>query len=180
MSTVTPQPEKKSGIGKIILTVIAAIIVIGVIVNMVGRKEAISKPAYPTVGQVLKTGHFEVTVNKVEVVQSLNTGSVVADITVDDASKLLVLNVTYKNIEAESRLITDGEIHIRYNGKDYNFDRSETILADGYGLFMEHLKPDSAKTFNQVYLLPREVTGTAYYMPRRAGNDQKIMLGEIK
>ncbi|WP_158618235.1 DUF4352 domain-containing protein [Chitinophaga lutea] len=181
MSTTANRPGKKSGIGKVILIVtVIIIIVIGVIVNIGRNKDAVSKPAYPTVGQILKTGHFEVTVNKVEVVQSLNTGSVVADITVGDDSKLLVFNVTYKNIDAESRLIADGEIHISYNGKDYNFDRPETILADGYGLFMQHLKPDSAKTFNQVYLLPKEVTGIAYYMPGRAEKEQKIVLGEIK
>lgn len=183
MNTATNQPKKKFGIGKIILIVIAAIVIIGVIANMGESKDTVStssKPTHPTVGQALKTDYFEVTVNKVDVVSALNTGNELTDLKADDGSKLLVFNVTFKNVDGESRMIIDGQVHINYQGKDYNFDRSESVLADGYGLFMDQINPLTTKSTNLVYRLPKEITGTAYYIPGRADSDEKIVLGEIK
>lgn len=115
-----------------------------------------------------------------QVVSSLNTGSELTDIKADDGSKLPVFNVTFKNVDGESWMITDGEVHINYNGKDYNFDRSETVLAEGYGLFMDQINPLTTKSTNLIYRLPKDITGTGYYIPGRADSDEKIVLGEIK
>lgn len=70
MNTATNQPKKKFRIDKIILILIAAIVIIGVIANMGESKDTVStsseqaKVILPTVGQVLKTDYFDVTVNR--------------------------------------------------------------------------------------------------------------------
>lgn len=133
------------------------------------------------VGQTLKTGYFDVTVNKVSITQRINDPSGLGlHVKADPDTKLLVLNVTFKNTDSESRMPMDGAVHFNYGGKDYNFDHSETLMIEGYGLFLDQLNPLISKTTNLVYKIPAEVTGEAYYNPGRADSDEKIILGNIQ
>lgn len=132
------------------------------------------------IGQPLKTDYFEVTVNKVSLAQTLPDNSGLGmDVKADPGTKFLVINVTFKNTDSESRMAVDGSVHINYGGKDYNFDSSETVMLDGYGLLLDQLNPLIQKTTNLVYKIPAEVTGDAYYNPGRADSDERIILGKI-
>jgi hypothetical protein len=133
------------------------------------------------VGQVLKTDYFDVTVNKVSITQKIKDPSgLEMHVTAEPGTKLLVLNVTFKNNDSESRMAMDGSVHFNYGGKDYNFDNSETLMIDGYGLFLDQLNPLISKTTNLVYKIPAEVSGEAYYNPGRADGDERIILGNIQ
>ena len=87
--------------------------------------------------------------------------------------------VTFKNTDKESRMLEDGIVLINYNGQEYKFDKSETIMADGWGLFLDQLNPMISKTTNLVYKIPAEISGQAYYMPGRNSDDVKFSLGEL-
>ena len=133
------------------------------------------------VGQPLKTDYFDVTVNKVSTTQTIKDPSGLGmHVKADPGTKLLVLNVTFKNTDSESRMAMDGSVHFNYGGKDYNFDNSETLMIDGYGLFLDQLNPLISKTTNLVYKIPAEVNGEAYYNPGRADSDERISLGNIQ
>lgn len=119
-------------------------------------------------------------VSKASVVNKVNTGNQFSDLKSEPGTKYLVLDVTFKNTDSESRMLTDGEVHITYNGKDYNFDKSETIMAEGYGLFLDQINPLTQKSTKLVYKLPEEINGVAYYNPGRASGDEVISLGNIK
>lgn len=188
-----PQPKKKLGIGKIILIVIGAFFVLGVIANLGGDKKAASAEGQSNtsaigsnaakeiaVGQTLQTQYFAVMVSKVSVVNKVNTDNQFSDLKSEPGTKYLILDVTFKNTDSESRMLTDGEVHITYNGKDYNFDKSETIMAEGYGLFLDQINPLTQKSTKLVYKLPEEINGVAYYNPGRASGDELISLGNIK
>ena len=92
----------------------------------------------------------------------------------------IIINVTFKNTDNESRTILDGSVHIKYNGTDYNFDKSEPIMADGWGIFLDQINPLTSKTTKLVYKLPTEITGEAYYNPGRSESNQLIDVGSIK
>lgn len=128
------------------------------------------------VGKPLKTQYFEVTVKSVGMADEVPE----ADIKKDANSTFIVMDITFKNIDNESRMITDGEILINYKGKDYKFDKSETVMADGYGLFLDQINPLTSKSTKLIYKIPTEIKGTAYYHPGRSDDDQLINLGEIK
>lgn len=133
------------------------------------------------IGQPLKTDYFEVTVNKVSTTQKIKDPSGLGmHVKADPGTKLLVINVTFKNTDSESRMAMDGSVHFNYGGKDYNFDNAETTMIDGYGLFLDQLNPLLSKTTNLVYKIPAEVSGEAYYNPGRADSDERIALGNIQ
>ncbi|RZJ70238.1 DUF4352 domain-containing protein [Flavobacterium sp.] len=132
------------------------------------------------VGETLSTDYFDVTVNEVGVFDRIATGNEFADLPRQEGIKYLVLTTTFKNTSNESRMLMDGEVLINYNGKDYNYDKSETIMLEGWGLMLDQLNPLTAKKTNLVYKLPSELVGKAYYRPGRSDGDQMIDLGEIK
>lgn len=132
------------------------------------------------VGQVLQTDYFEITANKVSVKNSVSTGNEFADLKAEQGNKYLIINATFKNIDKESRMLTDGSVFINYNGKDYEFDKAETVMLEGWGTMLDQINPLTSKTTNLVYKLPAEITGTALWNPGRSDGDQTINLGEIK
>lgn len=77
-------------------------------------------------------------------------------------------------------MLIDGELLINYNGKDYTFDKAETILAEGYGLLLEQINPLTTKKTKLVYKVPSELRGSIFWKPGRARSDEIILLGDIK
>jgi len=132
------------------------------------------------IGQVLKTDYFEITVNKVETAKKVNTGNQYLDLKQEAGSKYLILDVSIKNIDSESRMLTSGSVFIQYNGKNYEFDKDETVLADGWGLLLDQINPLLTKKTKLVYKIPEEISGVGRWNPGRTNSDDIISLGEIK
>ena len=139
-----------------------------------------TKASYKKVGETLPTEYFEVTVNKVSVQNSVSTGNEFSDLKPESGTRYLIINTTFKNTSNESRMLMDGEVLVNYNGKDYTFDKSETVMAEGFGLLLDQINPLTAKTTNLVYKIPAELKGMAYYKPGRSGSDDLIDLGNIE
>lgn len=132
------------------------------------------------VGETLSTRYFDVTINKVSLQERVNTGNQFANLKKEEGNQYLVLNTTFKNTDGESRMIMDGEIIINYNGKDYLFDKSETVMLEGWGTMLDQLNPLTSKTTNLVYKIPTEIKGPAYYRPGRSSDDDLITIGNIE
>jgi hypothetical protein len=132
------------------------------------------------VGQPLQTEYFAVTANKVSVKDRVSTGNEFADLKAEPGNKYLIINATFKNTDQESRMIMDGSVWINYNGKDYEFDKSETVMLEGWGTMLDQINPLTSKTTNLVYKIPAEIKGTALWNPGRSDKDLVINLGEIK
>ena len=192
----TQQPKKKMSLGKKILIGVGILVVIGIIAGSDKDKKSSSKDSGSstnsssgtssssssaiTLGQTLKTDYFEVTISKAGLTNKLNTGNEFSDESAGDGNQFLVMTTTFKNIDNESRMITDGSVFINYNGKDYVFDKSETVMAEGFGLMLDQINPLTSKTTKLVYKLPAEIKGPAYYKPGRASDNERIYLGELK
>lgn len=148
----------------------------------VEKKQAIKeepKAAMATIGNVLKTDYFDVTLNGASTGDQIDTGNEYSDVQADAGNKFIILDVTFKNTDTESRMIMDGSIFINYNGKDYEFDKAETILAPGYGTMLDQINPLISKSTKLVYKVPAEIKGAAYWQPGRADSDQKFYVGNL-
>ena len=185
-------PKKKMSLGKKILIGFGVLVVIGIISNAGKDKKGKSddsssnsteqtaeKPSGVKVGEVLKTDYFDITVNKAELKDRVSTGNQFSDLKPEDGNMYLIINATFKNTDSESRMLVDGSVWINYNGKDYEFDKSETIMAEGYGLLLDQINPLTSKTTNLVYKIPAEVKGEAYWRPGRSDDDERILLGTL-
>lgn len=142
-------------------------------------EQSVEKTAPIGIGQVLHTEYFDVTVNKVKVKDRVDTGNQFADLAPESGNMYLIMNTSFKNTDKESRMLTDGSIWISYNGKEYEFDKAETIMLDGWGLLLDQINPLTTKTTNLVYKIPAEIKGAAYFQPGRSDNDKKILLGTL-
>lgn len=132
------------------------------------------------VGETLSTEYFDVIVNKVSLQDQVNTGNQFADLKKEEGNQYLILNTTFKNTDNESRMIIDGEVLINYNGKEYLFDKSETVMLEGWGTMLEQLNPLTSKTTNLVYKIPNEISGQAFYRPGRSSSSDLIAIGNIE
>ena len=103
------------------------------------------------IGEVLHTDYFDITVNKVSLEDRVNTGNEFADLKPEQGNLYLIINASFKNTDKESRMLMDGSVWINYNGKDYEFDKSETVMLEGWGLLLDQINPLTTKTTNLVY-----------------------------
>lgn len=132
------------------------------------------------VGETLSTKYFDVTVNGVAVENWVNTGNEFTNLPREEGTRYLIINTTFKNTSNESRAIFEGEVLINYNGQEYMYDKSEMLMAEGWGLFFDQINPLTSKSTNIVYKIPAEIKGTAYYRPGRSGKKDLIELGNIE
>ena len=128
------------------------------------------------VGEVLHTDYFDIVVNSVSLEDRVNTGNEFADKKPEQGNLYLIIDASFKNTDKESRMLIDGSVWVNYNGKDYEFDKAETILLEGWGLLLDQINPLTTKTTKLVYKIPAEVKGPAYWQPGRADSDQRILL----
>ena len=135
--------------------------------------------AQTNVGETLHANIFEITVNKVDVTDYVDVGTEFLNLKRETGTDYLIMNVTFKNIDTESRMIVDGELLINFNGKDYKFDKSEVIAANGWGLLLDEINPLTSKTTNLVYKIPSDLKGKIYWHPGRTDENETIYLGEI-
>lgn len=131
------------------------------------------------VGQVLKTDYFDIVVNRVSFENSVRTGNEFADLAPEQGIVYLIFNVSFKNTDTESRMLSEGSVWINYNNKDYEFDKSEGVFIDGWGLLLDQINPLVTKTTNLVYKIPSEIKGSVYWKPGRSSKNQRIFLGNL-
>lgn len=133
------------------------------------------------IGEILHTKYFDVTVEKA----MLSTGEKISDYyeLPVDGTKYLIINVTIKNISNESRYLSDGKIvfESQEDGKQYHFDKAESIRVKGWGLEYQ-INPFISTTGLIAFKLPGEIKGIAYYNPTRSNQTKTdlILLGHIE
>jgi len=168
----------------IVLSVIGPQLTAHQIRNQPQQQQPISKqseePTVVEVGQVLGTQYFDVKVNNVSINDRINTGNQFADLPPEQGILYLIINASFKNTDNESRMLTEGSVWINYNGKNYQYDKAETVMLDGWGLLLDQINPLTTKTTNLVFKIPTEVKGPVYWQPGRAGKNEVIFLGNIK
>ncbi|MCB8563716.1 DUF4352 domain-containing protein [Fusobacterium ulcerans] len=132
------------------------------------------------IGKPLTTKRFEVTVNKVSFQDRVNTGNQFASLPKKDGVKYLVMDVTFKNVDNESRTLLDGEVIVNLDGKTFKYDRSETIMLEGWGLLLDSVNPMMSKKTKLVYALPSELKNAdLFYVPHLSPKNTMINLGHI-
>lgn len=147
--------------------------------NAKTKKSKDASENYAQVGETLNTRYFDVTVNDVSVKEKVDTGNMFANLEPEKGNNYLIINTTFKNTDTESRMIGEGYVMINYNGKDFKFDKSETLMIEGWGIFLDQINPLTSMTTNIVYKIPVEISGPSFYKPGRSDDDALIYLGKI-
>ncbi|MGL6118869.1 MAG: DUF4352 domain-containing protein [Fusobacteriaceae bacterium] len=119
------------------------------------------------IGTLVKAGYFDVTVHGTKISNSINTGNVYSDVKAQEGIQYVTLDVSYKNVDKESRMMTSGDLILKINNQDYTYDKSEIIFADGYGS-LETINPFITKRTKIVYKIPAENIEGILYRPSRS------------
>jgi len=182
---------------KIVIGVIAGIVILGIIVPKKDRtskdQETVttssSNPNISSssndhtsgvpVGQPLHTQYFDVTVNKYDIKDRVNTGNQFTDLGKEEGTKYLIIDVSFKNTDKETRTMLDGVVLISNGGNVYRYEQPEPIMLPGWGLLLDNINPGVTKRTKLVYKIPADVAGTISFNPARAGDDEVILLGKI-
>lgn len=137
---------------------------------------------YVTIGEILKTDKFEVTVNNVALENEVKTGNPYSSLKQEEGVFYLILDIKFKNIDKESRTIFNGNVIVVSNstGEALTYDRPEHVFAKGWGLFFDSINPGISKKTKLVYKLPNDLSDVSlYYVPYSAPSNTFIALGTI-
>lgn len=171
-----------------ILTGLAIFIIIGAIGNIFGEETSTNRTSskisqktekenFANINTPVKGSRFETTITNAVIEKSIDVGNVYLNIKAENGIKFLVLDCTFKNIDKESRMLFDGALMVNHNGQELKFDKSESILSEGYGIFLDQINPLSSKKTKLVYKISSEIKGPTYYKPY--DSKKLIYLGDL-
>lgn len=122
--------------------------------------------------EVARTQYFDVMIENV----SLEDGF--GPLKKEDGSRYVVMDVTVKNTNTETRFMGSGVVVIYHNKKALYYEKEETVLFEkGWGIIGD-INPLCTKKGRVAYKIPYEVEGPVFYIPSR-GNDAVIHIGNI-
>ncbi|ORL67345.1 tetratricopeptide repeat protein [Pseudomonas putida] len=121
--------------------------------------------------------YFEITLHSCSVKSKLNFQNKSAEPKSSTDSEFLILDVSFKNEDTESRLPFAGSVFINYGGKRYKFDNPETIWQDGWGLRFGKINPLLTERTKLVYKIPLYMRGEVDWVPGRNPENAKLTCG---
>jgi hypothetical protein len=128
--------------------------------------------------QIVKTDYFSIIVHSFKTSNEVNTNNPFTDLSGEDGILYVIIDISFKNIDKESRMIMDGDlILIGKDNKEYVLDKSETVLAEGFGVFLDQINPLLTKRTKLIYKIPKDFIGKIYYKPARNSENARIYLG---
>jgi hypothetical protein len=132
---------------------------------------------HPSKAQV---GYFEVATGKSQYGNTVGTGNRLAEPKQWEGSRFFIVNASFKNLDTESRLPVEGSLYITYNGKEYEFDSVETVMAEGYNIWFKKVNPLITMKTKIVYRIPDEIEGDVFWKPGRNPDDTRLWVGSVK
>lgn len=124
-----------------------------------------------------RIGYFDVLFRSCKVVDALDTGNQFIDPAAWDGSRFLVLDVSFKNIDAESRVPFSGSVFISIGGMMYEFDEPEQIMHRGYGVPLKGINPLVTYRTKLVYRVPEDSFKEVFWEPGRNSQGQRLYCG---
>ena len=125
-------------------------------------------------------GYFKVSVDGAYYGRSVNTGNRFAEPKKWEGSRFFVIKASFKNLDTESRLPSEGSLFINYNGKEYEFDSVEPVMLEGFNIWFKKVNPLIAMKTKIVYRIPDEIHGEVFWRPGRNSEGTKLWLGYIE
>ncbi len=125
------------------------------------------------------TDHFAISVTGCKATASLSKDILLSPKPWDD-SRFYVVDATFKNIDSESRVPSEGSLFIFYNGREYKYDSPEPVLDNRYGLRLQAVNPLLTLKTKLVYRIPNELEGEVFWEPGRNKQAKRIWCGNLE
>lgn len=128
------------------------------------------------IGDTLHTAYFDVTVNNVDISRGIEIPSADVGIMAGEGNTFVIIQAMFTNVDTETRAAEEGVLYVRQNGKQYSFEKTEEIMAKGWGLFFDPINPLMSQKTNIVYKIPNNIKGELLWQPGRAEENEIISL----
>lgn len=125
-------------------------------------------------------GYFKISADSAYYGPSVNTGNRFAEPKKWDGSRFFVIRASFKNLDTESRLPSEGSLFINYKGKEYEFDSVEPVMLEGFNIWFKKVNPLITMKTKIVYRIPDEIHGEVFWRPGRNSNGTKLWMGFIQ
>lgn len=133
-----------------------------------------------SIGEPLQTEYFEVYVNSCKLQDRVNTGNEFADLKPEQGTLFLILDVSFRNTDKETRTMTSGEVLlVQANGSIFKYEDAEVVMLEGWGLLLEQINPGITKRTKLVYKIPADAKGKLAYHPARSQSEEIVAIGEL-
>lgn len=130
----------------------------------------------PIVGDTLSLRRFDITLNNAWVDTKTDTGNEFLDADAGDGNLFVIVDATWENTDSQSRMPFAGDLVFAIGEDYYTVDTTESVMADGWGMFFETLSPLERHTTKLVYKIPAREGMVAWW---DVGADQSFYLGDI-
>lgn len=127
-----------------------------------------------------RIGHFDISAGKCISTKKVGTGNKFFEPKAWDGSRFFIVNASFKNMDTESRLPTEGSLHVKYNGAEYKFDSVEPIMLEGYNIWLKQVNPLITMKAKLVYRIPDEIEGEVFWEPGRNKEGIRLWCGNVK
>lgn len=118
--------------------------------------------------------HFDITVDSCEVRDTVGARNQAAEPDAWTDSRYLVIQAGFKNTDTEGRLPLAGSVLLTVGGKTLEYDHTETVLEQGFGIGLQPVGPLLTLRTKIVYRIPRDVDGEVFWQPGR--NPEQVRL----
>jgi hypothetical protein len=144
--------------------------------NEAEQQASVTAERVVKVKDTLHTRYFDVKVESVEITPGIEIPSAYISIMAGEGNMFVILRVVFTNTDTETRAAEEGVLFVRQNGKQYSFEKTETIMAPGWGLFFDPINPLMSQTTNIIYKIPNSVKGEILWQPGRAEAEELIFI----
>jgi hypothetical protein len=183
-------PRKTNIIANVAFGLIAILIVVAIIAFVKDKNKNVQNKKFSAIetsaslhegstGEIAHTRFFDIVIDKVSFLESITDSSIMLNLPNEEGSHYMIAEITIKNIDAESKMMPEGELYVEGEKGNNFYQRPETIIAKGWGLLMENIPPGTTKKTKLVYKLPAELKATIFYYPDISYNKDRILLISI-
>ncbi len=131
------------------------------------------------VGTKTTCGSFDVTIHSFKLQNSVNTGNTFLDLKPEEGTKYAIIDIEFVNVTKQAAMISEGSLIIKpVDDEPLVMDKSETLMADGWGLFLDSINPMLKKRTKLVFKVPSAFKGDIYYDPEM-GDNVLFSLGQM-
>lgn len=128
------------------------------------------------IGDTLHTAYFDVTVNYVDITRGIEIPNAYISTMAGEGNTFVIIQAIFTNVDTETRSAEEGVLYLRQNGKQYRFEKTEEIMAKGWGLFFDPINPLMSQKTNIVYKIPSNINGELLWQPGRTEENEIIFL----
>jgi len=125
-----------------------------------------------SIGDIASSKFFSFRVNGIQFTNRVGNFLIGQD--AGAGNRFLIIDVTIKNIDTESRVIDGGEVRASHNGKWLKFESPEVVLDENF-IYFKELNPLTSVRGKVAFKVPAELQGPFYWIPPRTDGRIKLV-----